>query len=273
METSDAIILGMIQGLTEFLPVSSSGHLVLAGALLGVNAGEPDASYVAFEVLLHLGSLCAIGIVFGRDLLRLAFPRIDFHGLKLLFIASLPAAIVGITLKKLLPQATEEWVELNVLSSPTVAACGLLVTASVLWLAGARRDAEITFENARGPRTWTVLWVGIAQMIAILPGVSRSGSTIATALNFRWMRPEAVKLSFLMGFIAIGGAGLIEAKKISALTEANPVPMIAGFLASLVFSLLGLMAIKLVVNKGKLRYFAVYCACVGVAALVWLALR
>lgn len=273
METTQAILLGMIQGLTEFLPVSSSGHLVLAGALLGVNAGEGDASYVAFEVLLHLGSLCAIAIVFGRDILKLAFPRIDFHGLKLLFIASLPAAIVGITIKKFLPQATEDWIEVNVLSSPPVAACGLLVTASVLWLAGARRDAEITFENARGSRTWTALWVGVAQMIAILPGVSRSGSTIATALNCKWVRPEAVKLSFLMGFIAIGGAGLIEAKKISALAEANPMPMVAGFLSSLVFSLIGLTAIKLIVNKGKLRYFAVYCACVGVASLVWLALR
>ncbi|MCC6150240.1 MAG: undecaprenyl-diphosphate phosphatase [Planctomycetes bacterium] len=274
METQDAIVLGMIQGLTEFLPVSSSGHLVLAGALLGAHSeGAGEADFVAFEILLHLGSLCAIAIVFGRDILRLLFPRIDFHGLKLLFIASLPAAIIGITIKKLLPDASSAWLETHVLSSPYVAACGLLLTASVLWLAGARRDAEVTFENARGPRLWTVFWVGCAQAVAILPGVSRSGSTIATALNLKWVRPEAVKLSFLMGFIAIGGAGLIEARNIGALAQANPLPMIAGFVSSLVFSIIGLTAIKLIVNKGKLRYFAVYCAVAGVTALAWLALR
>lgn len=267
-----AIILGMIQGLTEFLPVSSDGHLVLVGALLGAEPeGSPD--YFAFEILLHLGSLLAIFIVFWRDILRLVFPRIDFHGFKLLFIASLPAAIVGITIKKLLPDATEQWVNVNVLSSPPLAALGLLFTSCVLWLADRKQSPEITFENARGPRVWTVFWVGCAQALAILPGVSRSGCTISTALNLKWVRPEAVKLSFLMGFIAIGGAGLIEAKNIGALAQANPTPMIAGFVSSLVFSLVGLSAIKLIVNKGKLRYFAIYCALAGVVALTWLALR
>jgi undecaprenyl-diphosphatase len=272
MTTAEAIILGMVQGLTEFLPVSSDGHLVLAGALLGADPAS-DPNYFAFEILLHLGSLTAIFIVFGRDILRLAFPRIDFHGLTLLFIASLPAAVAGLTLKVLLPDATEHWVEANVLSSPPLAACGLLLTACVLWAAGARKDAEITFENARGPRMWTALWVGIAQMLAILPGVSRSGCTISTALRFNWVRPEAVKLSFLMGFIAIGGAGLIESRKIGSLAQADPAPVIAGFLASFVFSLVGLTAVKFIVNKGKLRYFAIYCALAGTTSLVWLALR
>lgn len=267
-----AILLGMIQGLTEFLPVSSDGHLVLVGALLGA---EPEHSpdYFAFEILLHLGSLLAIFIVFWRDLLRLVFPRIDFHGFKLLFIASLPAAIVGLTIKKLLPDATEEWINVNVLSSPPLAALGLLFTSCVLWLADRKQTPEITFDNARGPRVWTALWVGCAQALAILPGVSRSGSTISTALNLRWVRPEAVKLSFLMGFIAIGGAGLIEARNIGALAESNPAPMVAGFVSSLVFSLIGLSAIKLVVNKGKLRYFAMYCAIAGVVAITWLLIR
>jgi undecaprenyl-diphosphatase len=272
MTVLEAIILGTVQGLTEFLPVSSDGHLVLMGALLGSNPAA-DPNYFAFEVLLHLGSLIAIFIVFARDIIKLVLPRLDFHGLVLLLVASLPAAIAGLTLKVLLPDAAEHWVESNILSSPPLAALGLLVTASVLWMAGARADAEITFENARGPRLWTAFWVGIAQALAILPGVSRSGCTISTALRCNWVRPEAVKLSFLMGFIAIGGAGLIESRKIGALAQSDPAPAIAGFVASLLFSLVGLMAVKYFVIKGKLRYFAIYCAVVGVTALVWLALR
>lgn len=271
MTTLDAIILGAIQGLTEFLPVSSSGHLVLAGALLGYEASE-DPGLLAFEVLLHLGSLLAIVIVFWRDVLKLVYPRLDWHGIALLFVASLPAAIAGIIIKVLLPHSAEAWVEQQVLSSPLVAACGLLLTAAVLWVAEIKREAVITFDSARGPAFWTALWVGLAQMVAILPGVSRSGSTIATALSLKWVRPEAVKLSFLMGLIAIGGAGLIKSRDIKGLAEADPLPVLAGFLASLVFSIVGLTAIRFIVAKSKLRWFSAYCALAGVAALTWLAL-
>lgn len=261
-----AIILGAVQGLTEFLPVSSSGHLVLVGHLLGRDvSGE---SGTAMSVLLHLGSLCAILFVFRQDVLRLFLPRLDLRKFGLLFLASLPAAIVGLGIKKGLPEQPSLWVEANVLQSPWVAAFGLLFTATVLWLAERPRELRVTWETVSGRDFWLVLIVGCAQAFAILPGVSRSGSTICVALMLHWVRSDAVRLSFLMGMIAIGGAGLIEARHIS---EFDAAPALAGFGSSVVFSLIGLMTLKLVVAKQKLRWFSAYCALAGVAALVWLA--
>ena len=262
MEILKAIILGAVQGITEFLPVSSSGHLVILGEILGRELGGQTST--AQSVLLHLGSWLAILIVFRKDIIRLFLPRIDLRALGLLFLASIPAAIAGITIKKLLPDAQAVWIESNVLQSPWVACIGLMFTAGVLWLAERKRELFVTFENAKGIHFWMVLVVGVAQMIALLPGISRSGSTICIALMLHWVKNDAVKLSFLMGLIAIGGAGLIEAREISNIELA---PAMAGFVASLVFSLIGLWGIKLVVQKEKLRWFAAYCAVVGVCAL------
>lgn len=267
MDPLTAIILGAVQGITEFLPVSSDGHIVLAGTLLGLQGEEQST---AVTVLLHLGSLLAIMVVFRADIIRLVWPRLDWHALKLLFVASLPAAVIGLGLKKGIPDTQEAWVEANVLNNPWLAGLGLLFTAGVLWLAERKREAFVTVPTAKGQHFWLVLLVGTAQAFAILPGVSRSGSTICMALILHWVRPEAVKLSFLMGMIAIGGAGLLEARHIA---EMEPAPAVAGFAASLVFSLLGLFGVKLVVRKQKLRWFAAYCAVAGVAALAWLALR
>lgn len=262
MEIIKAIILGAVQGLTEFLPVSSSGHLVILGQILGRELGGESST--AQSVLLHLGSWLAILIVFRKDIIKLVLPKPDWRALGILVIASIPAAIAGITIKKLLPDAESGWIEHNVLQSPWVACGGLMFTAGVLWLAERKRELFVTFANAKGVHFWLVLVVGVAQMIALLPGVSRSGSTICIALMLHWVRNDAVKLSFLMGLIAIGGAGLVEAREISKIDVA---PAAAGFIASLIFSLIGLWGIKLVVHKQKLRWFAIYCAVASVAAL------
>ncbi|MCC6572880.1 MAG: undecaprenyl-diphosphate phosphatase [Planctomycetes bacterium] len=261
MDWLNAIILGAVQGITEFLPISSDGHLVLASALLGVNAT------LDMTVLLHLGSLAAIAIVFRRDVRALVFPRIDWHGLMVLAIASIPAVIVGLTLKILLPKATGTEVERSVMQSPLWAAGGLIFTAAMLWTAEIKREPSVTLANVRGGGYLGVLLIGCMQALAILPGVSRSGSTISTALALKWLRPEAVRLSFMMGLIAITGAGLLEAKEIAKI---EPVTGICGFVSSFVFSLFGLWAVRLVVLKGKLRWFAAYCLVLGVGALVYL---
>jgi undecaprenyl-diphosphatase len=187
--------------------------------------------------------------------------------LGLLFFLSIPAGIAGVAIKLLLNDAQGSWVEANVLQSPWVAACGLLLTAGVLWLAERPREARVTLE-ARGRDFWLAGLIGLAQAVAILPGVSRSGATICTALLLYWVRSDAVRLSFLMGVVAIGGAGLVEARHIAHIDAA---PAIAGFASSLVFSLIGLGAVKLVVARRKLRWFAAYCGLAGCAALVWLA--
>ena len=262
METLKAIILGAVQGLTEFLPVSSSGHLVILGEILGRELGGEGST--AQSVLLHLGSWLAILIVFRKDILRLVYPKFDTRSWGLLILASIPAAVVGLTIKKLLPDADAAWIEHHVLQSPWVACFGLMFTAAILWLAERKRELFVEFASARGVHFWLVFVVGLAQMVALLPGVSRSGSTICVALMLHWVKSDAIKLSFLMGLIAIGGAGLIEAREIS---EIDAAPAIAGFLASLIFSLIGLWGIKLVVAREKLRWFAVYCAVAGTAAL------
>ena len=267
MDVFHAILLGTVQGLTEFLPISSSGHLVIIGAL--IERDLEAAGSTAQTVLLHLGSLLAILYVFRADILRLFRPRMAWNSLGLLAVASVPAVIAGVVIKLLLPDSSAGWVELNVLNSPLVAAFGLLATAALLWMAERPREARVEFEGARGIDFWLVTLIGLAQMCAILPGVSRSGSTICVALMLGWVRNDAVKLSFLMGLIAIGGAGLVEARNISQI-EAGPA--IAGFIASLVFSLLGLWGIKLVVARSKLRWFAVYCLFAGCGTLCWLAL-
>lgn len=264
MEILKAIILGAVQGLTEFLPVSSSGHLVILDEILGRELGGDGST--AQTVLLHLGSWLAILIVFRADILKLVYPRFNLRSWALLFIASLPAAVAGITIKKLLPDAEAAWVEQNLLQSPWVACFGLLLTAGVLYVAERRRELFVSFANARGVHFWLVLVVGFAQMMALLPGVSRSGSTICVALMLHWVKDDAVRLSFLMGLIAIGGAGLVEARNISQIDVA---PATAGFLASLVFSLIGLWGIKLVVKKEKLRWFAAYCGIAGITALAY----
>jgi undecaprenyl-diphosphatase len=261
LEVIKAIILGAVQGLTEFLPVSSSGHLVILGAILGEQFGGETST--AQSVLLHLGSLVAIAIVFRKDILALFFPKLDVRKLKLLFVVSIPAAVAGLVIKKGLPDAEQQWVEVNVLQSVWVASVALLFTAAILWLAERPRKLDTNFDNTP---TWPVFLIGIAQMFAILPGVSRSGSTICIALMLRWVKNDAIRLSFLMGLIAIGGAGLIEARNISTFDVA---PAAAGFISSLVFSLLGLWGIKFVVEKNKLRYFAAYCTVAGVSALCW----
>lgn len=265
MEVLRAIILGAVQGLTEFLPVSSSGHLVILAEILGRELGGEGST--AESVLLHMGSWFAILWVFRRDLTALVYPRVNWRLLGMLFIASVPAAAAGIAIKMLLPDAGEAWVEANVLQSPWVACFGLMFTAVLLWLAEVPRRLHVTLADARGIQFWLVGLIGLAQMVALLPGVSRSGATICTALMLYWIRSDAVRLSFLMGIIIIGGAGLVEAREIS---DFDVAPAAAGFLSSLAFSLLGLWLIKLVVAREKLRWFSVYCAVAGVAALVFL---
>ncbi len=265
MDVLKAIILGAVQGITEFLPVSSSGHLVILEHILGRELGGEGGT--AQNVLLHLGSWVAILWVFRADVAKLVVPRPNWRVIGLLLLASIPAAIAGITIKKLLPAAQGAWVEAHLLNSPWVACFGLLLTAVILWLAERPRELRTTLDNARGPAFWLVMVIGLAQMVAILPGVSRSGSTICVALMLFWVRSDAVRLSFLMGLVAIGGAGLVEAREISQFDAA---PALAGFASSLGFSLLGLWLVKLVVARQKLRWFSAYCALAGVAALVYL---
>lgn len=254
-----AVVLGLVQGLTEFLPVSSDGHLVLAERLTGAVAPG-----VAYEVILHLATLAAVMVVFGRQLASmtvgvLRWRREDVRYAALLVVATVPAVIVALAFGDLLERTFD---------SVAVAGVGFLITGAVLWSSRGRGgDAAI-------PSWGTALLIGVAQSIAILPGVSRSGLTITTALWLGMSPVPAGSFSFLMSVPAILGAGVFEMRNIgSAGLGVGAMPVVVGCAVALVS---GIWAIRFLVGLlGRRRFyaFAPYCWAVGVLTLLlaWLA--
>ncbi len=248
MEIIKIILLGAVQGLTEFLPVSSSGHIVLAREFF--NFQGMSEHQLALSVLLHLASLLAIFIVFRRDLITLFYPKLNWKKLGLLAYLTLPVGLAGILVKSF--PAFED----QLFGSLWVAFGGLSLTAGLLFWGGSREHKEVfEVENISKKQWFLAGLIGMVQMIAIVPGVSRSGSTIVMALLLGWKRHDAVRLSFLMGFISLSGAGVLELKHISEF----PLSLgVAGFMSSLVFSLLGLWGIQYIVKQRKLSWFGFY---------------
>ena len=258
------LALAVLQGLTEFLPVSSSGHLALGRAVLGVREGG-----LALDVALHVGTLAAIVAAFRRDVVRLVQDlfRGDLAMWIWLVVATIPVGVVGLFLKDHVEEASK-----NV----SAAGAGLLLTA-VLLLAGER--ARRRFEESRGegdtpeserPRAVEAIAMGCAQAIAIWPGVSRSGSTISAGLLMGVRAEQAARLSFLMSIPAISGAAILE---LPAALDEGFGGISSGLVlgAAAVAALVGFGALRtllLVLRKGSFRYFAAYCAALGVAALV-----
>ena len=255
MSVLEAIVLGIVQGLTEFLPVSSSGHLVLGQALLGIRLPG-----VTFEVTVHLATLCAVLWVYRGRVGSLASGALRGDGaswayIGLLFLASLPAGIVGVLGK--------EWFE-AAFGRPVFAACLLIVTGFIVYsvrLTSARAEAQT-------PSAGQSVLIGIAQAAAILPGISRSGATVAMGT---WRGVDAVavaEFSFLMSVPAILGAGLLQLRDASGAGGAGTAVLGAGFVAALVA---GVMAIRLFVRMlqtGAFYRFAWYCWAAGSAYLV-----
>ena len=239
-----ALILGAVQGLTEFLPVSSSAHLVLIPWLFGW--GDPG---LAFDVALHLGTLLALLIYYWREWLAMALSvaRPDPASrrlLILLIVASIPGAVVGLLLEK---QAE------TIFRSPILIACTLALMGIVLWAADvmgreAKKMDHLTLGDA--------LLIGLSQALAIIPGVSRSGSTITTGRILGVARQDAANFSFLMATPIIAGAGLHEAPKIIH-AGINAV-VISGFVSSAIFGLLAIAALVRFVRTRTYQPFAWY---------------
>jgi undecaprenyl-diphosphatase len=252
-----AIILGAIQGLTEFLPVSSSAHLRLVPWLFGWN--DPG---LAFDVALHLGSLLALLIYYWRYWLEMALSLVRKDPgarrlLALLTVASVPGAIIGVLLEK---QAE------TVFRSPLLIACAMAVLGVVLWAADAMAAQRSKMPDLR---LTDALLIGLSQALAIVPGVSRSGATITMARIIGVERQDAANFSFLMATPIIAGAGMFEARKIVH-TGINLV-LISGFASSAVFSLLAVAALVSFVRTRTYEAFAWYriVAAIGVVAVVF----
>ncbi|MFV1986690.1 MAG: undecaprenyl-diphosphate phosphatase [Gemmatimonadota bacterium] len=266
MNVLQALILGIIQGLTEFLPVSSSGHLVLADAILGL-----ETPGVLVVIALHVATLVAVCWVYRRRIgaLIVGVVRRDAESLKyvgLLAVASVPAAVVGILFLDVLGETFER---------PVVAAALLLVTGAIVWTL----RASASREEHRDTVTLTdSVAIGFAQALALLPGISRSGATVSAGTGLGVNPVRMAEFSFLMSIPAIGGAAILQAPELSAASASIGLgPLAVGFGAAL---LSGVFAIRIFVGMLERRTFhrfAYYSWTVGtlylVAAWFWPGLR
>ena len=232
MTTAQAIFLGIVQGITEWLPISSSGHLVLLQNWLGTE--QP----IALDVVLHLGSLAAVLVLFRKDIIELFTRRRDM-GL-LVLLASIPTGIAGLLLAPFVERAFH---------SNSAVAAGLAATGAFLMLTRNRTGKKaIGWKDA--------LLMGTMQGAAIFPGVSRSGATISAALFRGVDREQAARFSFLLFIPAILGATLLQA---GSIMEADPVPLVAGGLAAMAVSFAAIGLLLKIVRQGRLHLFAWYC--------------
>lgn len=251
------LVLALVQGVTEFLPVSSDGHLVLVQTWLALRG-----PHLAIDVALHLGTLLAVLLVFRRELAGLirAWAGGERREVGLLLLASLPAAAVGIGLREVFERIFE---------SGSAAAAGLLVTGLFLFAGERARRARATPASVPHRLGWRdALWIGGMQALAILPGVSRSGTTIATALVRGIPSPEAARFSFLLSIPAVGGAVLLELPGL--LRDGDVGAELA--LAVLVTFAVGVAALRFLLaflGRGAFLWCALYCLALGAAALVF----
>lgn len=247
----DACLLGLVQGLTEFLPISSSGHLAIFQELLG---WKDPSQNLAFSVAVHVGSLGAVLVFVRREIRAMLTTRPRL--ILVLAVATLPVVVVA-------PFGGKELVEH--LSTSLVAVGGfLLCTAFFLALAKRLRDGD--GESARLPLLRAAI-VGVAQVLAILPGISRSGTTLVAGLGVGLRREEAVRFAFLMAAPAIGGAALLMTLKGEWTTGLDQVALAAGTVVSFLASLLAMHVMVGVVVRRRLGWFAVYCALAGLVAI------
>ncbi|WP_349352073.1 undecaprenyl-diphosphate phosphatase [Flagellimonas sp. MMG031] len=260
MELIDAIILGIIQGLTEFLPVSSSGHLELGKAILGAQA-VPEESLL-FTVILHFATALSTLVVFRKDVFEILKGLFQFKwneetqfSLKII-ISMIPAALVGLFLN--------DFIEVFFDGAIVIVGIMLIITAFLLYLADLAKttDKNVSFRSAFA--------IGMAQAVAILPGISRSGATISAAVLLGVDKTKSARFSFLMVVPLILGkvAKDLMGGEISFHGD-QAVAMGAGFVAAFIAGLAACTWMIKLVRQSKLTYFAIYCLVVGLIALAW----
>lgn len=266
MTVFHALVLGIVQGITEFLPISSSGHLIIVPALFG---WEPHG--MAFDVMVHMGTLLAVCIYFAKDIWKiilgifgkgdavLAQRRLAF----LLFIATIPAVVVGLFFK----DAIEAYAR-----STVVVGIGLIVWGIVLYFADRYAQKK---QNAKISEKMSVsesLVIGAAQALALIPGTSRSGITVSAGLWSGLTREEAIRFSFLMSIPVIGGAGLLTAKDlIETGTDISWGVLLVGMVSSCIGGLVAIVSLLKIVQKWSFTPFVTYRILMGVGLIIfWL---
>lgn len=257
MNEIQALLLGILQGLTEFLPISSSGHLEMGNAVLGIQT----ENNLLFAVVVHVATVLSTIVVFRRDILDLLTGLFSFqwnasarYVFQLLFSA-LPVMIVGLFFR----EQVEQFFTGNLMLVGSM----LLITAGLLTFAhfAKKGNSQITWGRS--------FLIGMAQVLAVLPGISRSGATIATGLILGTKKDEVARFSFLMVLIPILGAAFLHVVS-GDFSEENTIgtlPLLIGFLSAFLCGLLACSLMIRVVKNGKLIYFAIYCLIIGIIAI------
>ena len=260
MDIIDAIILGIIQGLTEFLPVSSSGHLELGKAILGADA-LPEESLL-FTVILHFATALSTIIVIRKDVIEIFKRLFQFQwneetqfALKII-VSMIPAALVGFFL--------EDFLEVFFDGAIIIVGIMLIITAVLLYL------ADMAKTTTKGVTYSSAFIIGVAQAIAILPGISRSGATISAAVLLGVDKSKSARFSFLMVVPLILGKMAKDLLSGDIHFEGNQtVAITAGFIAAFLAGLAACTWMIKLVRQSKLTYFAIYCLVVGLLAVAW----
>ena len=264
MDWLEALILGLVQGLTEFLPVSSSGHLAIGRELLGVEASGD----LVFEVAVHAATVCATIVVFWKEIVRLFCGLFKFKYndetdyIFKIVVSMVPVLIVGVFFK--------DYVE-ALFASMTVVGVALLVTAALLFFsdhAGAPDNA--TEGSPSNGISWLqALAVGLGQALAVIPGLSRSGTTISTGLICGVKREAMAQFSFLMVLVPILGEAFLDiVGGEMAASTIGALPLAIGFAAAFISGLFACKVMIALVKKARLSWFALYCAIVGILVLI-----
>ena len=270
MDILQGIIIGIVQGLTEFLPVSSSAHLVFIQNILGVQ------SSLAFDTFLHLGSLLAVLWFFRADIIKMILSWISslsdiLHGrfregfyddpykrlAWYVIIATIPVGLAGVFF--------EDSVDALFSGALYVPAFFLFVTGTILYLSQRMTSGSINFRNITGKHA---LFMGLGQACAILPGLSRSGTTIAAGLVAGLDKEFAAKFSFILSIPAILGAFILQVKDIGSAMDANFLPVFLGFVAAFISGYIAIKWMLDLIQKRNLDIFAYYCWIVGIVVFM-----
>ncbi len=260
MTAFQAFVLGAVQGLTEFLPVSSSGHLVIFQHLFDIQ--EPP---LTFDILVHLGTLIAVFIAFWDDIwgiLKNPFCRLTY----LLIVGCIPAGLAGYLLAPYFEKAFE---------SLLVVGIALIFTGILLTLSEHLANKHYGLKETDETGFSDVLFIGVLQALAIIPGLSRSGSTIAAGLIAGLEREFAARFSFLLSIPVIIGAAIFELSDVftSGIAVSNILPYIIGPLTAAIFGFFAIKVVLGLVRRGKLSYFSYYCWTLAAVTLLWYGFR
>lgn len=262
MTLIDAIILGIVQGLTEFLPISSSGHLALSNRLLGF---DKESLGIEFDILLHFSTLLAVLIYFRKKLILMIVSLFkqgsnkDKKMIWLLIVGTLPVVFIGLLLKD----------SVETISSRPILVCILLCTTGIIlflpvWL---KINKKINLGKA------SALIIGFSQALAILPGISRSGVTITTGMILGISPKKAAEFSFLLAIPAIVGGTILKMNEISSIPANQFGIYLGGMIAAFITGLIAIFCVLNLISKGKFAHFGFYCLFIGTTGLIYFASR